>query len=709
LRHCVELRPPTAMGEARQSGWHFLLVGPPIPQPSSSLRVADGTGASFNTVWHSSYHLVVSRPPNELIESARDALKRHEWRDAYDALTEVDRAGSLSAEGLALLASAAYWTAHPDETVADLERAYNAYLEEGDHASAAMMAFRVAEQHGMRMAMPQATGWATRAQHLGEEDPAWPVHGWLTWMRGLLAWFQADFDAAIAYYDESAGLASGSGDRDLYWMSIHDKGHALCLLGRVEEGMTLLDEAMAAVVGGELGPDAAGYVYCGMIGACSKLGDYGRASEWTEATLRWCERESVPAFPGVCRIHKAELMRLRGSLTKAEEEARLACEELPRFNFFSGLGPANYEIGEVRRRLGDFRGAEEAYARAHEFGYNPQPGLSLVRLAQGKVETAAAWIGQALDGAGGNRCLQLKLLAAQAEVALAAGELETAASAADELELIVGHYKAPALHALAASVRGAVRLAQGKPDEALRELRRAQQGWQEVDAPLEVADVRVLLGRAFGAMGDDEAAALELNAARATFERLGARPAAELTGRLLGEIAASSEAPDRVSRAFMFTDIVKSTDLLGVIGDEAWEDLLGWHDLTLRSLFASHGGEVAHHTGDGFFVAFDDAGSALTCAVAVQRALAEHRRAHGFAPLVRVGVHAGEGTRRGQDFSGGEVHKAARIASLAQGGEILATVETVTGADRKFIFSDRRTVTLKGMAEPVQVARVEWR
>jgi class 3 adenylate cyclase len=159
----------------------------------------------------------------------------------------------------------------------------------------------------------------------------------------------------------------------------------------------------------------------------------------------------------------------------------------------------------------------------------------------------------------------------------------------------------------------------------------------------------------------------------------------------------------------MFTDIVKSTDLVGAIGDEAWEGLLGWHDKTLRSLFASHGGEVAHHTGDGFFVAFEDARSALTCAVAVQRALAEHRRAHGFALQVRIGVHAGEGIRRGQDYSGGEVHKAARIAALAEGGEILATVDTVSVANGEFRVSAPRGVTLKGVAEPVEVERIEWR
>jgi class 3 adenylate cyclase len=657
----------------------------------------------------SAYHPDVSRPPDELIEAGRDALQRHQWQDAYDALSEADRQGSLEGDGLELLAWAAYWTAHPDETVEAVERAYGAYLEEGNRPAAAMAAFRVAEQHGMRMAMTQAQGWAAKAQRLAEEDPAWPVHGWLEWMGGLMAWFQGDFEEAIARYDRALEFASRSGDRNLHGMSLHDKGHALCLLGRVAEGTALLDEVMTAVVGGELDPEAAGYVYCGMIGICSKLGDYRRAGEWTEATLRWCERQSVPAFPGVCRVHKAELLRLRGSLTKAEEEARMACEELPRFNFVSGLGPANYEIGEVRRRLGDFRAAEEAYARAHGFGYNPQPGLSLLRLAEGKMEAAASGIRQAVAETSGNHCLLVRLLAAQAEIALAAGDLKTAASALEDLQPIVGEYEAASLHAIAAGVRGAVRLAQGDGAGALPDLRRARQAWQQIDAPFEVAELRLLLAKAHRALGDEDAALMEVRAARETFERLGAGPAAEKAGKLVGELASSSERQERVSRAFMFTDIVKSTDLVGVIGDEAWEGLLGWHDQTLRSLFASHVGEVAHHTGDGFFVAFKDARTALTCAVAIQRALAEHRRAHGFALLVRIGVHAGEGTRRGQDYSGGEVHKAARIAAIAEGGEILASADTVALADEEFNVSDPREVPLKGVAEPVEVARIEWR
>jgi class 3 adenylate cyclase len=393
----------------------------------------------------------------------------------------------------------------------------------------------------------------------------------------------------------------------------------------------------------------------------------------------------------------------------AEEEARLACEELPRFNFVSGLGPANYEIGEVRRRLGDFQGAEEAYSRAHEFGYSPQPGLSLLRLAQGKVDSAAAGIRQALSDTSGNRCLQVRLLAAQTEIALAAGNLPSAASAGEDLDAIVSEFEAASLHAMAAGVRGAVRLAQGDATAALPDLRRARQAWQQIGAPYEVAELRLLLAKAHRALGEEDAAALEARAARDTFAKLGARPAAERAAALLGELGPSTEPPERVGRAFMFTDIVRSTDLVGLIGDEAWEDLLGWHDQTLRSLFASYGGEVAHHTGDGFFVAFEDARSALTCAVAVQRALAEHRRAHGFAPLVRIGVHAGEGIRRGQDYSGGEVHKAARIAALAEGGEILATVETVSAAEGMFQVSGSREVTMKGVADPAHVARIEWR
>jgi class 3 adenylate cyclase len=644
------------------------------------------------------------------VAAARDALERHAWQEAYDTLMEADRTGLLGADGLNVLASAAWWTAHPDQTIEALERAYGAYLDEGDRSSAARMAFRLAEQHGSRMAIPVARGWMARAERLAGEIPESPVHGWLCWMRGLVASaVEGDLEGAKAHYDEALELAARTGDRNLQAMSLQDKGNILCLQGKVAEGLILADEAMVAAVGGELDPEPAGYVYCGMIGVCSRLADYGRAAEWTEATTRWCERHSITGFPGICRIHRAEIMRIRGFWADAEKEARLACEELPLFNFHAAVGNAFYEIGEVRRRMGDHSAAEEAYAKAHEFGRSPQPGLSLLRLAQGNMKAATAGIRQALTETTGDRLSWVRSLAAQAEIALLAGDLDTARSACDELESIVEDYEATALHATVARVRGTVRLAQGDPAGALPDLQRARRGWQEIGAPYEAAEVRVLLAKAHRAIGDEEAALPEARVARETFERLGARPAAEHAARVLGELAASADRPERVRRAFMFTDIVKSTDLVGAIGDRAWEDLLTWHDKKLRSLFASHGGEIAHPTGDGFLVAFEGTRSALGCAVTIQRALAEHRRNHGFAPLVRIGLHAGEANRRGEDFGGKQVHKAARIAALAEGGEILVSEETVADVDGGFKVSGFRAVTLKGIAEPVRVCIVEWR
>ena len=644
----------------------------------------------------------------EALRAGREAFQRHDWQAAFDTLSEADRQGGLPADGLHLLAQAAWFAAQPDATVEALERAHDAYLKAGDRSSAAMMAFRVAEQHGMRGSMAPAGGWAARAERLIEDDPDSPAHGWLSWMRGLVSWVQGDIPDAAAHYDRALEVAARTGDRSLYGMTLHDKGHALCLGGKVREGLALMDEAMAEVVGGEMQPMAAGYVYCGMISACSRLGDYARASDWTDATTRWCERHSITGFPGVCRIHRAELLRLHGSWPQAEEQARRACEELPQFNLFSGLGPAFLEIAEVRRVMGDLTGAEEAYARAHEYGASPQPGLSLVRLAEGKVGAAAAGVAQAL-AATGEQLPRVKLLAAQADIALAGGDLATASAAADELDSIVTEYESPGHRATAARARGAVMLAHGDAEGALPLLRRAREQWQALDAPFEVAEVRVLLAKAYQAMGDVEAAVLELKAARATFERLGASLSAEVTAELLAALTPAAEAAERVRRAFMFTDIEKSTDLVSAIGDEAWEDLLAWHDQTLRGLFASNRGEVAHHTGDGFFVAFEDATSALRAAVAVQRALAEHRRGHGFAPRVRIGVHVAEATRRGRDYSGGEIHKAARIAAAATGGEILASGETVEEADRGFTTSEPREIVAKGFPDPVPVLRVEWR
>jgi class 3 adenylate cyclase len=655
------------------------------------------------------YDSRVTPTPEDVLVAARDALDRHAWDEAYDILATADRQGGLSPDGLQLLAEAAWYSSRPDEVLEAFERASKAYLDQGDRASGAMMAFRVADHHAMRLEMPMAVGWMARAEQLAAGDPAFPVHGYLAYARGSMAVRVHDSETAEACFDEAMTIATRTGDRDLYAQSLHDKGRCLCWQGRFAEGLPLMDEAMVAAVAGDLAPPTAGYVYCSMIDVCSRLGDYRRSAEWTEATARLCERLQIPGFTGICRVHQAELLRLHGNWPDAERLATLACDEMPKSNFVFGIGFASYEIAEVRRRMGDLDAAEALYVRAHEYGLETEPGLSLLRLAQGKAAAAAAGVRRALAEEGNDPVSRLKLLAAQADIAVAADDVETAASASQELDALVKEHQAPALHAAAARIRGAVLLAQGDHERAIAELRRAREGWQEVEAPYEIAEVRVLLAEALHAMGEDEAAILELRTAHSTFERLGAALAAGSTAELLGELAAAAEVPEHVGRAFMFTDIVGSTDLVGVIGDEAWENLLAWHDHTLLSLFASHGGEVAHHTGDGFFVAFPDARSALASAVAVQRALAEHRRDHGFSPRVRVGVHVAEATRRGRDYSGGEVHKAARIAAAAAADEILASAQTAGEVDGMFPMSEPREVAAKGIPEPVRVVSVGWR
>jgi class 3 adenylate cyclase len=299
------------------------------------------------------------------------------------------------------------------------------------------------------------------------------------------------------------------------------------------------------------------------------------------------------------------------------------------------------------------------------------------------------------------------------EIAIAANDLETARSAADDLEAIAEDYGTPALQASAACARGALQLAEGDAAAACESLRRGWRLWQEVDAPYEVARARMLLADANRAEGDSEAATLELRAARSTFERLGAvldsRRAAELLGPDAGSVGRPVAASRRVTKTFMFTDIVRSTNLVEAIGDDAWEDLLRWHDQTLRSLFGEHEGEEVKHAGDGFFVAFSDAARAVECAAAIQRTLADHRREHGFAVQVRIGLHSAEATRRGRDYGGKGVHQAARIASLAEGGEILASQEIIEAGPISFVVSETREVSLKGISTPVQVATVEWR
>jgi class 3 adenylate cyclase len=651
-----------------------------------------------------------AKQPNDPLEAGRAAHATHAWHEAYDLLSSADARAPLGAEDLRRLTEAAWWTSRPDETIAAAERAFAVSSASGDMPLAALTALDLAAYHGHQLASSISRGWTSRAERLLQDAPDCAAHGYLTRSRSNRMLDDGRLDEALEEACRTLEIGTRLADRDLQAIGLHQQGIILVAQGKVDEGLALLEEAAVPAVSGELSPAATATIYCNVISTCRDLADYRRAGEWTEAAKRWCERQAISGFPGHCRVYRAEIMRLRGAWAEAEEEVRRACEELgPWSPMFTGEG--FNELGEIRLRIGDYASAREAFRMAEDLGATPQPGLAMLDHAEGNIAAATAGVKGALDESTWDRLRRARLLPVRAMLALASGDIASARDAADELEAIAEAFQSSAITASAGCVRGAVQLAEGDPASATNTLRRALRLWQEVEAPYEAAECRVILARAYLAGGDEEGAARELRTARFAFERLGAVPSAERAATLLPSESGQSgvSATRRDTRTFMFTDIVRSTDLVEAMGDEAWEHLLSWHDQTLREAFGAHSGEEIKHQGDGFFVAFPDSGAAVECAVAIQRRLADQRRQHGFAPGVRIGLHAAEATRRGGDYGGRGVHAAARIGALAVSGEVLISLESYDAGPEPYPLSDEREVTLKGITKPVRIASIAWR
>jgi class 3 adenylate cyclase len=642
------------------------------------------------------------------LERARTAMQEHAWADAFERLSSLDADRALRAEDLELLGEAAWWSAHPNESRDAFERAYAAYLEDGNPRRAAYVALRLANDYVESRDLAQWNGWVRRAATLLEAEPETVEHGYLALelFRGVALFGRGTIEDAKRHADRVVEIGMRFGDRDLQAYGVAFQGWLLLMQARIQEGLSMVDEAAVSAVAGELTPYAAGGIYCLTIGACRSVADYRRAGEWTEAAMRWCERQSVPGFPGVCGVHRAEILRLRGAFSDAETEARQALESLMAFGMLNSAGWGHNEIGEIRLRLGDLEGAEEAFERAHQLGQEPQPGLARLHLARGNVDAARASIATALAEEH-DPPTRARLLPTMVEVSLATHDETEARQAVEELRSIAAAIDMPMLHALAHQALGATLIYEEDAPAAVAELRSAVRHWTQTDAPFETAEARRWLAVAHRAGGDEASALLELRSAKAAFDRLGAALEAERTEAMIRG-GADHDAGRRVVRTFMFTDIVGSTNLLETMGDAAWHNVLRWHDETLGSLIGSHGGEVVRTTGDGFFATFDDAATAASCAIAIQRRLAEHRRAHGFAPQVRIGLHSAEATAVVGDYVGLGVHEAARVGALAGAGEILATVPTLPAEGSTFETTDEREVSLKGIAQPVRVASVGW-
>ena len=461
------------------------------------------------------------------------AFERSDWHEAFDALSAAEAAGALSPEDLERLADAAWWIGKSEECIKMRERVYTLYLASGDAQRAAAVAIAVAEDYFHKLARSVAHGWLQRAERHLEGLPESNQHGWMARSKAMLALGEEkDMDRAWTLAGTALEIGRRQGDRDLQMLALQDRGRMLVTQGRVAEGMAAIDEAMAASASGQIGARTTGRIYCNMMSTCERLADYRRAREWNEAARQWCEPHSDSGYPGICRVHRAELLRLNGSWSEAEVEAKRASVELE--GFLSDVAAeAYYELGELRRLMGDLGTADGLFRRAHELGRDPVPGLALLRLAQGRIESARSLLERALSEPSLSQLDRAKLLPAQVEVAIESGATDVARAGAQELTAISDMYGSPALVARAAYARGLVELSEGHAAPAAASLRRAWRLSKECDLPYEAARARVSLAQAYRAHGNTDDAELELQAAVISFERLGATAAARTTAALL--------------------------------------------------------------------------------------------------------------------------------------------------------------------------------
>lgn len=445
--------------------------------------------------------------------------------DAFESLSRADRLAPLGPEDLELLATSAAMIGRDDEYVSVLERAHRAHLDAGEVLRAVRCAFWMGANLMIRGEMGPATGWLGRAQRLierVEHDCAEQGYLLVAVMMGQEE--EGDYEAAYATALEAAAIAERFGEADLLALALHVQGRVLTKQGRVEDGLRLLDEAMVAVTAGELSPIVTGLIYCSVIEGCQQVYELRRAGEWTAALTRWCdEQPQMVSFTGRCLVHRAEIMQLHGAWPDALEEARRAGERFVQVMDQTAVGESSYRQGEIHRLRGEFASAEETYRDASRCGWEPQPGLALLRLAQGDLGAAAASIRRVV-GETTEPLQRAGLLPTYVEVMLAVGDFEGARSACRELEEIIEGHRSAMLGAMFAHARGAVALADGNVWAALVALRHASQLWHELEAPYEAARIRVLIGIACRELGDEDTGEMELDAARRVFRELGAAP-----------------------------------------------------------------------------------------------------------------------------------------------------------------------------------------
>ena len=471
------------------------------------------------------------------LRRGRSAYAQNAWRDAYSALAAAERNSTIPADDLVLLAMSALLTGKFHEGQTALERAHHAFLDGG----APLLAARVAVFLGMNLAIAgeigSAGGWFGRAQRIVEREGEDCVErGYLLLPVMFRHEAAADYDGAYEAAVESVAIAERFRDVDLLAMTLHVAGLARIKQGRIDDGLALLDEAMVSVAAGEVAPFFAGIVYCGVIASCEEAFEPRRAREWTDALAEWCESQpQLVSFTGRCLAHRAGIKQLHGDWTSALEEARLARERCEQAMNRAAAGQAYYQQAELLRLLGDLAAAEEAHRKASGYGREPQPGLALLRLAQGEIEASTGAIGRIVDVTT-EPLLRAVLLPAFVEIMLAAGPTRRARDSGGRVRGNSGaerprrcSLRLPRTPAAPSSSRPETRSRRSSRSHRSRAL------WQDLDAPYEVARTQVLAALACREMGDDDTAHVELEAARECFRLLGAMPDAARVDAALGE------------------------------------------------------------------------------------------------------------------------------------------------------------------------------
>jgi ATP/maltotriose-dependent transcriptional regulator MalT len=464
-----------------------------------------------------------NRTPDGFLARARAAFENRAWGEAFEAFARADQLHPLGPDELELWASACYLVGRADGAIDVLSRAYDSRLDGGDTVRAARTAFWIIFMLMEEGERARAGGWISRSEQLIDRLPDDSVAlGYKLSLEGYQqVAIHGDFVAAQATAETVIELMRRAGDHDIMTLALNVKGRALIREGRIDAGMAVLDEAMLAATTGRLSPIVVGAVYCSLIEACEEVVALRRAQEWTDELASWCERQKgeLP-FTAQCLIHRSKIHRRHGDLEEAEAAARRACERYARTTYDLGTGRALYELAEVQRMSGRLEDSEDTYRQASRSGVDPQPGLALLRLAQGEIETAAASMRRLVAETIG-AVERIGLLPAHVEVMLAVGDLDTAAKATAELAEHASTYGTDALRAEAAYAEGAVTLAGGDPGSALVKLRQALHGWMSLDAPYQAARTHVLIGQACHQLGDEDTGALEMHAARRQFAELG--------------------------------------------------------------------------------------------------------------------------------------------------------------------------------------------